>query len=124
MNTFEKLALYGSTPLYSQKGKTRKKLQQELSMRLHPKKHARRRISGASARHWQRSTSPGYAESKGPNAEHPDVRMSSIRVSQGDMERVVILRKAHIDEPGLKSPDNPCGRSSRYGADQIGARDI
>jgi len=128
MNQFQsnldKISLYGMAPIHSQKGKSRKKLRQELSMRLHPKKHARRPTPGASTRNGQRPTSPGYVESKGPMAEYSDRRLTLIRDSQGVRERVVILRKAQTDEPGLNSPDNPCGRSSRYGEDSIGVRDI
>jgi len=125
LTNLAKISLYGMAPLHSQKGKTRKKLQQELSMRLHPKKQARRRTSGASTRHRQWSVSPGYVEPKGPNTSCcPDLRVAPIGASQGATERVVILRKAQNNEPGLKTPDNSYGRSSRYDADKIGLRDI
>ena len=125
MSNLDKISLYGMASLHGQKGKSRKKLQQELSVRLHPKKHARRRTSGASARHRQRPVSPGYADTKGPNTgSYPDLRVASTRVSQGATERVTILRKAQIGELGFKSPDDSCGRLSRHDEAKIGARDI
>jgi len=43
MNVFEHLRTYGSSVCWSRKGKSRKALENELNMRLHPRKRDRRR---------------------------------------------------------------------------------
>lgn len=79
MNTFERLAFYGSSPCYGRKGRSRKALDRELFMRLHPRRRDRRRDSGA-------STNCGKGQSDREN------------VGQ-NRQRVVVLRKAQSTNP-------------------------
>lgn len=81
MNTFERLALYGFAPSWSRKGKSRKTLRKEFSMRLHPKRRDRRRDSGAST-NWG-----------GGQSVSGDVGQNR--------QRVVVLRKAQLTNPVL-----------------------
>ena len=43
MNVFEHLQTYGSSLCWSRKGRSKTALENELNMRLHPRKHTRRR---------------------------------------------------------------------------------
>jgi len=116
MNPLERIAVYGSALAWSRKGKSREQLNDELSMRLHPKRRTRRRTPGAAPRHWQ-GHKTRLRGTKGPGADYTDSRMSPIRAAQGDMERVVIVRKAHTANPVF---EKSC--SMQTGGDQVPPR--
>ncbi len=92
MNTYERLAFYGSAPCWSRKGKSSKTLRKELNMRLHPKRRDRRRDSGASTE-WSKGQS------------------GSDNVGQ-NRQRVVVLRRAQLTNPVLAETraDDSCNQ--------------
>jgi len=102
MNVFDHIHTYGSSVCWSRKGRSKKALEDELNMRLHPKMRNRRR--GPRRIHTlleQGHKTPGEV---GENAYERgyDSWEDAIRVAQASSERVVVRSKSSKANPVFK----------------------
>lgn len=105
MSVFERIAIYGSSPCYSRRGKSREVLCNELNSRLHPRKRTRRRVNPRRIH-----MLPGKSEATqslgkvGQNVHDQGYGSwdEAIRVARASLERVDKTRRTDESNPVFK----------------------